>query len=129
MPVFTRVREGVLVLTADGDYTSNELRRAGFQALEADGTPSPVPILLDLSGAAGLDGKPEVELRATGAIFGAYRDRITGVAVVAAPNVLGLFDSESAFAKEAGVAVKACGSHADARAWLEDGARAPGPGP
>jgi hypothetical protein len=124
MPVFTRVREGVLVLTADGDYTSNELRRVGFTALEADGTPSPVPVLLDLTGAAGIERKPEVELRATGAIFGAYRDRITRVAVVASPEVLALFDSESAFAKEAGVAVRACRSHADARAWLEDGAKA-----
>ena len=124
MPVFTRVREGVLVLTADGDYTSNELRRVGFTALEADGTPSPVPVLLDLTGAAGIDRKPEVELRATGAIFGAYRDRITRVAVVASPEVLALFDSESAFANEAGVAVRACRSHADARAWLEDGAKA-----
>ena len=124
MPVFHRVREGVLVLTADGDYTSNELRRVGFQALEADGTPSPVPILLDLSGAAGIDRKPEVELRATGAIFGAYRDRITRVAVVAPAEVLSLFGEGSPFADEAGVAVLACRSHGDARTWLKDGAGA-----
>lgn len=118
MPVFSRVRDGFLVLTVDGDYTANELRRVGFGAFEAAHTPKRVPVVLDLSGAAGLGNKSPAELAATGAIFGAYRDRLTGIAVVAAPDVASLFDAQSDFAHEAGVRVQACQSHADARTWL-----------
>jgi hypothetical protein len=119
MPVFTRVRDGVLVLTVDGDYTPNELRRVAFGAFEAEDTPSPVPVLLDMSGAVGLRDKTPQELRASGAIFGAYRDRITGIGVVASPDVHPLFAADGAFGAEAGVSVQACQSHADAREWLE----------
>lgn len=118
MPVFSRVRDGYLVLTVDGDYTANELRRVGFGAFEAEQTPKRVPVVLDLSGAAGLGKKTPAELAATGAIFGAYRDRLTGIAVVAAPDVAVLFGEKSDFANEAGVRVQACQSHADARTWL-----------
>ncbi len=118
MPVFSRVRDGVLVLTVDGDYTANELRRVGFSAFEAESTPKRVHVLLDLSGAAGLASKSMADVAATGAIFGAYRDRLTGIAVVASPNVFNLFDDKSVFAGEAGVRVHACQSHADARDWL-----------
>jgi hypothetical protein len=119
MPVFARVRDGVLVLTVDGDYTANELRRVGFGAFEAEQTPKRVPVLLDLSGAAGISNKAPSELAATGAIFGAYRDRLTGIAVVAAPDVASLFGGQSDFAHEAGVRVSAYQSHADARQWLQ----------
>ena len=118
MPVFSRMREGVLVLTVDGDYTANELRRVGFSAFESQGTPKRVPVLLDLSGAAGLARKSAAEIAATGAIFGAYRDRLSRIAVVASEEVSKLFDGQSAFATEAGVQVQACPSHADARSWL-----------
>jgi len=118
MPVFSRVRDGVLVLTVDGDYTANELRRVGFGAFEAQETPTRVPVLLDVSGAAGLGSKSPVELSATGAIFGAYRDRLMGIAVVAAPDVASLFDEQSDFAREAGVRVRTWQSHAAARDWL-----------
>jgi hypothetical protein len=121
MPVFSRVRDGVLILTVDGDYTANELRRVGFTALEADDAPKKVPVVLDLSGAAGLTKKSASELATTGAIFGAYRDRLTGIAVVASSAVSNLFDADSAFASEAGVRVAVCPSHADARTWLESG--------
>lgn len=122
MPVFSRVRDGVLVLTVDGDYTANELRRVGFTAFEGEDTPAKVPVVLDLSGAVGLADKSPVDLQATGAIFGAFRDRLTGIAVVAAPDVSSLFDAQSDFAHEAGIRVQACLSHADAREWLLEGA-------
>jgi hypothetical protein len=118
MPVFSRVKDGVLVLTVDGDYTANELRRVGFGAFEAQSAPKRVPVLLDLSGAAGLAKKSAADIGATGAIFGAYRDRLTGIAIVASPEVLQLFGEGSPFASEAGVKVRACQSHADARTWL-----------
>lgn len=118
MPVFTRMKDGLLVLTVDGDFTANELRRVAFGAFEDAGTPRKVPILLDMSGAAGLSGKSTDELRATGSIFGAYRDRISGLAVVAAAEVHGHFADEGDFAQEAGMATRACNSHAEAREWL-----------
>lgn len=118
MPVFSRLRDGVLVLTVDGDYTVNEIRRVGFGALEAEGAPHRAPVLLDLSGAAGLAKKSAADLAATGAIFGAYRDRLTGLAVVVASTLFNLFEPQGDFAREAGVRVKACASHAEARQWL-----------
>jgi hypothetical protein len=118
MPVFSRIRDGVLVLTVDGDFTANELRRVGYEALESYETPTRVPILLDLSGAAEASNKLPGELASTGAVFGAYRDRLTGIAVVATGDVSSLFDAQSDFAHEAGVRVRACESHADARSWL-----------
>ncbi|MDA0329774.1 MAG: hypothetical protein O2958_12300 [Gemmatimonadetes bacterium] len=121
MPVFTRVKDGVLVLTVDGDYTPNELRRVAFAAFEAKETPPSVPVLLDMSGAAGLSLKTQEELQASGAIFGAYRDRVTGIGVVASAEVHSLFADDGDFGREAGVGVKACQSHADARAWLAGG--------
>ena len=77
----------------DGDYTANELRRVAFAAFEDAETPQRVPVLLDMSGAAGLGTKSADELQASGAIFGAYRDRISGIGVVASAEVHGLFDS------------------------------------
>jgi hypothetical protein len=118
MPVSSRVRDGVMVLTVDGDYTVNELRRVGFSALEAATTPKRVPIILDLSGAAGFAKKSTEDLAATGAIFGAYRDRLSGIAVVAPGAIAALFDAQSVFAHEAGVGVRSCESHTDAREWL-----------
>jgi hypothetical protein len=121
MPVFTRIKNDVLVLTVDGDYTSNELHRVGVDAFESGAPPTPFPVLLDLSGAAGLDGKSQDELRATGAFFAAHRDRIVRVAVIAPAEALCLFEGDSAFASEAGVDVRACPSHADAMVWLAEG--------
>ncbi|MDH3271333.1 MAG: hypothetical protein OEN56_08385 [Gemmatimonadota bacterium] len=120
MPVFTRFREGMLVLTADGDFTANELRRVAYGAFHADETPRIVPILLDMSGAAGVAEKSSEQLQAMGSIFGAYRDRIAGLAVVAPAATHDLFLSNGDFGGEAGVSVHACTSHAEARTWLKD---------
>ena len=118
MPVFTRLRDGALVLTVDGDFTANEVRRVAFSAFEAEDTPSSVPILLDMSGAAGIATKTEEEMRATGAIFGAYRDRIAGLSVVAAADVHPMFAENGHFGGEVGMEVHVCHSHAEARERL-----------
>ena len=120
MPVFTRFRDGVLVLTVDGDFTANELRRVAFGAFHEDGTPRVVPVLLDMSGAAGVRGKSPEQLQAMGAIFGAYRDRIAGLAVVAPADVHQTFERNGHFGEEAGVEVFAGTTHSDARKWLAD---------
>lgn len=118
MPVFTRFRDGVLVLTVDGDFTANELRRVAYGAFHEDDAPRVVPVLLDMSGAAGVRAKSEEQLQAMGAIFGAYRDRIAGLAVVASSAVHELFTDGSGFADEAGVDIHPCTSHSAARGWL-----------
>jgi hypothetical protein len=118
MPVFTRFQDGVLLLTVDGDYTSNELRRVAFAAFEAEEIPTVVPVLLDMSGAAGLAGKSQDAIRATGAIFSAFRDRIKRLGVVVSAGVADRFDQGNDFAVEAGVPTRSWHSHADARAWL-----------
>ncbi len=118
MPVFTRFRDGVLVLTVDGDFTANELRRVAFGAFHEEETPDDVPVLLDMSGAAGVSVKSGEELRALGAIFAAYRDRIAGLAVVAPADVHAVFSSEGEFGSEAQLDLTVCSAHADARAWL-----------
>ena len=118
MPVFTRLRDDVMTLTVDGDYTANELRRVAFGAFEAPDTPANFPILLDMSGAAGVTLKSEDEMSAAGAIFGAYRDRIAALGVVVSADAHALFAEDSAFTQEAGLPVRACHSHADARAWF-----------
>ncbi len=118
MPVFARIRDGVLVLTVDGDFTANEVRRVAFRAFEGEDTPSKVPVLLDMSGAAGIAAKSLEEMQATGAIFGAYRDRIAGLGVVAAADVHAMFAADGAFGREAGITVQTCHSHAAAREGL-----------
>ena len=115
MPVFTRFRDDVLILTVDGDYTANELRRVAFGAFESAEVPNRVPILLDMSGAAGVAAKSQEEMGATGAIFGAYRDRITGLGVVVAGEAHPLFAADADFGREVGIQVQACHSHAEAR--------------
>lgn len=118
MPVFTRFRDGVLVLTVDGDFTANELRRVAYGAFHEDETPRVIPVLLDMSGAAGVQAKSDEELQAMGAIFGAYRDRIAGLAVVAPTAVHDIFSADGDFGQETGLELYSCTAHAEAREWL-----------
>lgn len=118
MPVFTRSKEDVVVLTADGDYTTGELQRVGDRALAREEGAAAGPLLLDLSGAAGLDGKAASDLVETGEAIGRHRERVSRLAVVVAAQFAPLFDSGSAFARAAGVETRACASHVDAMIWL-----------
>ena len=102
----------------DGDFTANELRRVAYGAFHEGEIPRVVPILLDMSGAAGVPEKSSEQLQAMGSIFGAYRDRIAGLAVVAPSTVHGIFKDDGDFGKEAGVALFACTAHGEARDWL-----------
>ena len=118
MPVFTRLRDGVLVLTVDGDFTANELRRIAYGAFHEDETPDRVPLLLDMSGAAGVSVKSPEEIESLGAIFDAYRDRITGLAIVAPSKVHHLFSDDGRFGQEADLPFSTHTAHAEAREWL-----------
>jgi len=118
MPVFTRRKDDVLVLTADGDYTPGELARIGARAFGDPDQPPKGPVVLDLSGAAGLEAKSGESLAAEGAALAAHRDRITRLAVVVAGRLGGLFAPDGPFALAVGVEVQAWPSHRDAIAWL-----------
>lgn len=115
MPVFTRLRDSVLEVIVDGDFTSGELRRAGTQALQADGLPKPVPLLLDMSGAAGLKGPREDELKQTGGFLHEVAASLGRVAVLAPPEAA-LFMEEAA--EQAGLQARPFGTKADALGWL-----------
>ena len=118
MPVFTRMKDNILVLTVDGDYTPNEVRRVWLAAFEAHDSDTTIPVLLDLSGAAGLNAKTDGDWEATGAIFGAFADRIHGIAAVVSPEFFDAFQEGSVFQSRAVARVGHFASHADAREWL-----------
>lgn len=117
MPVFTRVKDDIVVLTADGDYTPGELARVGARAL-GNHEETAVPVLLDLSGAAGLEHKTPESLAAEGAALAAHRDRVSRLAVVVSSRFDGMFAPGEPFAEAIGVDIRTFSSHADARAWL-----------
>lgn len=118
MPVFTRRKDDVLVLTADGDYTPGELARVGARAFDDPSLPRPVPLLLDLSGAAGLAGKTDEALGEEGAALSPYRDRVSRLAVVVAGRFATHFAPDGPFADAAGMEIRPHPSHRDAVAWL-----------
>ena len=122
MPVFTRSRDGVLVVTIDGDYTPDELSRAGERALARDDVPSPVAVLLDMSGAAGVENKSSDDLRRTGEFFGERQEIMTCVAVLTPSDVAyGLMGSGGDFAASTGIPSRPFRDRAHAIEWLREG--------
>ncbi len=122
MPVFTRIRDGVLVVTVDGDYTPDELSRVGERAFASDDVSIPVAVLLDMSGAAGVEKKSPDDLRRTGEFFGERQDIMTCVAVLTPSRVAhGLMDSGGAFAASTGIPSRPFRDRAHAIAWLREG--------
>ncbi len=122
MPVFTRLRDGVLVVTVDGDYTPGELSRAGERGLASDEVPSPVAVLLDMSGAAGLESKSQDDLRLTGEFFGEHREAMTRVAVLTpSDTAYDLLDSGGTFAESTGIPSRPFRDRAEAIEWLSGG--------
>lgn len=83
MPVFHSKKDGVLVITVDGDYTSGELKRVGGAAVADPDTPTPALILLDVSGAAGLGNRTAAELMETAEFFGSMGVALSAVAILA----------------------------------------------
>jgi len=118
MPVFARLKDDVLVITADGDYTPGELARVGARAFEEHPSRTAVPVLLDLSGAAGLESKPPETLREEGTALAGHRDRVSRLAVVVASRFTGLFERDGSFADAVGVMVRPFPAHAEAVSWL-----------
>jgi len=113
------MRDEVLVVTVDGDYTPGELSRAGERGLVSDEVPSPVAVLLDMSGAAGLEKKSPDDLKLTGEFFAEQKERMTRVAVLTPSDVAyDLLDSGGAFATSTGIPSRPFRDRAQAIEWL-----------
>ena len=122
MPVFTRMRDGVLVVTVDGDYTPGELSRAGERGLASDDVPNPVAVLLDMSGAAGLEQKSSDDLRRTAEFFADRQQILTCVAVLTPSDAASdLLDSGGAFGASTGLPSRPFRDRAEAIEWLKEG--------
>lgn len=119
MPVHAHEENGVLHITVDGSYTSDELRRVGADAL--DGAEAPMPVFLDLSRAAGLADRSSGEFRVTAAFFTERAAQMTRVAILAPDDLTyGLMRMGAAFAEAGGLRVKAFRVRAGALAWIHE---------
>ncbi len=120
MPVHARSRAGILEITVDGDYTLGELKRVAAEALGSS-EEARVPVLLDLSGAAGLRKRSEAEYVETREFLVKHRSRIERVAVLAPGDVAyGLVRMSTVHLEAAGVPVEPFRTGAEAREWLSE---------
>ena len=121
MPVHHDVAGPILVIAVDGDYTREELHRVAGTALVEAETPSPARVLLDLSGAASLEGRTDEELAATAAFFAHQGDRVDRVAVLVRGDILeDLMRMGTAFAAQKGLKASPFRDREEAVRWLTD---------
>lgn len=119
MPVFTKVRDGILVIAIDGDYTPQELRRVGEAGVTDPATPSPVRAILDMSGAAGLPTRSLGELSQT-AEFLTGLEALIAVAVLAPDDATyGLMRMAAPMLARGGTPVAVFRTRDEAAAWLD----------
>lgn len=95
------------------------MSRAGERGLASDEVPSPVSVLLDMSGAAGLEKKSPDDLKLTGEFFGERRESMTRVAVLTPSDIAyDLLDDGGAFAESTGIPSRPFRDRAQAIEWL-----------
>lgn len=87
MPVLHQVKQGVLVVTVDGDFTPGEIERVGARALEAPDLIRPAFVLLDLSGTSGLSGTSLERLKPVAEFFAGPQTPVARLAVMASSEV------------------------------------------
>jgi hypothetical protein len=83
VPVYHAHKDGILVITADGDYTTSEMRRVAEAAVASPDTQVPARILLDMSGAASMKNRTSDELFELADFFTGLGDNLDAVAVLA----------------------------------------------
>jgi hypothetical protein len=115
VPVLHQVREGVLVVTVDGDFTPGEIERVGALALEAPDLIRPAFVLLDLSGMSGLSGSSLDGLRPVAEFFAGPRTPVARLAVMASTDVSDAVVEE---ATTSGLESAGFKTKADAMEWL-----------
>lgn len=89
MPVHIHRADPLLVVTVDGDFTVRELERVVAGELDREPIRAPVPVLLDLTGAASLDARSDQELARCTAVFQARAPRIRRLAVLVSGEPVG----------------------------------------
>ena len=88
----------------------------------SDDVPNPVAVLLDLSGAAGLEKKSPDDLRLVDEFFGERQDILTRVAVLTPSDAANdLLDSGGAFAAATGIPSRPFRDRGQAFEWLQEG--------
>lgn len=120
MPVHTRHVGGVLHVVLDGDFTSEEVRRVGKEALDRMPWEEPAPILLDYSGAAGLDRKRPEEVTETALFFGTQAAHAHRVALLAPGRGHALLSDAAEHARSQGLEVSVFRRRTQAEAWLTE---------
>jgi hypothetical protein len=119
VPVHHDLAGSILVIAVDGDYTREELQRVTSTALAESETPSPARVLLDLSGAASLEGRTDEELAATAAFFAQQGDAVDRVAVLVRGDILeDLMRMGTAFAVQKGLKASPFRDRDEAVRWL-----------
>ena len=122
MPVHHALAGTVLLIAVDGDYTPDELHRVAETALAEPQTPSPARVLLDLSGAASLEGRSDEELAGTAAFFASQGGSLDRVAVLVRGDILqDLMRMGTAFAVQKGLRASPFRDRDEAMRWLNEG--------
>lgn len=120
MPVYDSQKEGIVVITVDGDHTTAELKRVGAAALDRPGVPSPARVLLDVSGAASLKNRSPEDLRDTATFF-ADLPGLQAVAVLAPDDLsYSLMRMGMTFFRANGMRASVFRSRPEAMAWLKE---------
>ena len=119
MPVTYTVVDGLLVVTATGEYPPEELRRVRAAGLADPATPKPARVLLDVTGAASVRSRSSQELRASAGYFASFEDGIERVAVLATDDLgYGLMRMASTFSEHQGLETAVFRTFEEARDWL-----------
>lgn len=108
MPVFHRLHQDVIIFTVDGDFTPGELARKGGEALENERLPATVGVLLDVSGAAGMNPNEVIDMAH---VFVEHETEVPRIAV------LGTTDDMTT---EDGVRIRGFYRKAEALEWLAE---------
>jgi len=115
VPILHQVREGVLVVMVDGDFTPGEIERVGARALEAPDLIHPAFVLLDLSGASGLGLDSLGRLKPVAEFFAGPQTPVARLAVMASSDVARAVVDEAA---ASGLEAEGFKSRAAAMDWL-----------
>lgn len=120
MPVHTRRAGEILHVVLDGDFTSEEVRRVGKEALDRLAPDDPAPILLDYSGAAGLGRKHPDDVKETAAFFGTQAAHVHRVAILAPSVGHELLSRAAEAARSAGLEISVFRKLSEAEDWLAE---------
>ena len=115
MPVHHKHRDSILVITVDGDFTADEITRVAGGALESPEAVVPAFVLLDLSGASGLDAGSGSQMAPVSDYFAGPRAPVAQLAVLASSSVADVLVGQ---ARSTGLEAKGFQRKSMALEWL-----------